>query len=335
MTNVGRVNGVWYIPNSSIQDFKECRRRWYLRWYRGLHPRGEMPITKRDSGTRVHKALQGWYVPPGYERTDPREGIERAISEDQQILRGHLTATGWEYAHEDHADYKALVKANDTERIMISGYVQWLEETGEDAYLEVIAPEVQLTAPLPELGRDDIVITGKLDVRARRDSDGARLIIDHKTRDIMPKLAELQRDEQMLHYELLEELTEPDASDYCDGALYNVLRRVRRSATAKPPFYARYFVPHNTHTRAAFRRRLTATIRDMISVETALDNGADHLDTVYPTAAKDCEWKCPFARICVMFDDGSHVEGLLSDRYQVTNPMHYYGDGSPNDRTGV
>jgi len=334
MTNVARVNGLWYLPNSSVQTFKECRRRWWLQWYRGLRPRGEMPLAKRDSGTRIHKAMQGWYVPPGYVRVDPREGIELAIMEDTQILHDHLVASGWDQPLSEHPDSATLTKAADTERIMVAGYMQWIAESGEDAHLEVIAPEVQLTAHLPELERDDIVITGKLDVRVRRDSDGARLVVDHKTRDVMPTLTELQRDEQTPHYELLEELTSDTEDDWCDGAMYNVLRRTKRTARATPPFYARFSVTHNRHTKRAFRRRLLATIRDMISVETALDDGADHLDVAYPTPGKDCAWKCPFARICTMFDDGSHVERLLTDRFLVDDPLHYYGEPSPRVKTG-
>jgi hypothetical protein len=323
---MGFVNGRWLISNSSVQSFKGCRREWWLRWYRGLVPRTALPQGKRDSGTRVHKALQGWYVPHGVVQVDPRIGIESAIREDQQIIVAHIQRSGWEGPVEDHPDYVALVKLNDTERIMVSGYLEWLEESGEDAYLEVIAPEVQLTATLPELNRDDVAITGKLDVRVRRISDGARMFMDHKTRDIMPKLPELQRDEQMMHYELLEELTADDDQDYCDGALYNVLRRVKRTVRATPPFYTRHFVPHNIYTKRSFRARLIATIRDMISVGDALDQGSHHLDTVYPTPGRDCEWRCPFAKICTMFDDGSYVEELLTDQYRTEDPLHYYGD---------
>jgi hypothetical protein len=335
MTNMGRVNGVWYISNSSVQAFKQCRRNWWLRWYRGLVPQVSMPLEKRDSGTRVHLALQGWYVPEGIPRVDPREGIELAIMADQQVVHDHLVATGWEQPPHEHPHYAKLIKANDTERIMIAGYMDWLEETGADAYITVIAPEMQLTAHLPELERDDIVITGKLDVRVRRVSDGARMVVDHKTRDIMPKLPELQRDEQPLHYELLEELTSDTETDYCDGAMFNVIRRVRRTPTAKPPFYARHFIPHNTRARASFRRRLVSVIRDMISVEAALEAGADHRDVVYQTPSRDCDWKCSFASVCTMFDDGSYVEDLLKDQYRPENPLHYYGDALQlPDRTG-
>ena len=333
MIHAGIRDGIRYISASEIAAWKFCLRHWYLRYFLGLRPKHELPLEKRDSGTRVHLALQGWYVPEGMPQVDPREGIETAIMADRMVLSNHLLASGC-YSVNDHADFIKLVKANDVERLMVSGYMEWLEETGADAYLQVIEPEAYLEAVFPELCRDDIRIVGKLDVRVRRTSDRVRMLIDHKTRDVMPKLSELQRDEQMLFYELLEDLTSSSEDDRCDGALYNVLRRSKRTATAKPPFYARHYIPHNTHVKRAFRRRLTATIRDMISVEDALTAGVHHLDVAYPNPGKDCEWRCTFARICTMFDDGSRVEDLLRDRYKSDDPLYYYGDLRPHDRTG-
>lgn len=329
MTHAGVVDGIRSISHSEIKEFKLCRRGWYLRWYRGLRSKETSLSEKRHTGDRVHRALQGWYVPDGEERVDPREGIELAIMEDYQILHDHLVSTGWDQMPSTHPDTVKLMKSNDLERIMVDGYMEWLAETGADTGLRIIAPEVFMTGVLPELGDSTIRVVGKLDVRAVRISDGARVFIDHKTRDTAPRPDELLRDEQMLHYELLEECADSETEGYCDGAIFNVLRRVKRSATAKPPFYLRHFVPHNRHTRAAYRRRVVATIRDMISTEEALDQGVHHFDVAYPNPGKDCGWRCPFASSCHMFDDGSDVERLLSDRYQRDDPLYYYGDSRP------
>ena len=305
MTHAGTVDGIRRISHSEIKAFKICRREWYLRWYLGLRTKTDTLTEKRHTGDRVHRALQGWYVPDGEERMDPREGIEWVIMEDRQILHDHLVASGWDQLPSTHPENVKMLKANDLERIMLAGYMEWLADTGEDDNLRIIASETYLETPLPALENDTIRIVGKLDVRALRVSDGARVFIDHKTRDVAPDLAELRRDEQMLHYELLEEHAESEDGEHCDGALFNVLRRVKRSATAKPPFYIRHFVPHNSHTRASYERRLVSTIRDMIEVEEALDQGLSHLDSAYPNPGKDCGWRCPFSNICHMFDDGS------------------------------
>lgn len=318
-------DGLRRVSNSEIQAFKECRRKWWLVWYRGLRKVRDGLVEKRHTGDRVHRALQLWYVPAGTPRVHPSEAIERVITEDRIAFAERLRSQGWTEDIDAHPEYAKLVKANDLERIMVSGYMEWLAETGEDAHLEIVSAEEFLEAPLPEMHDDALRVVGKIDVRALNAVSRTKVFVDHKTKDVYPKTAELRRDEQMMHYELLEELSDPGPDGHCEGALYNVLRRVKRSGTAKPPFYGREFIPHNTHTRAAFRRRLVSVLRDMISVESALDDGAHHLDVAYPTPSKDCDWKCPFASVCTMFDDGSYIEFYLAEHYRQDDPLHYYG----------
>ena len=341
MTRAGPPDGVLYVSNSRVQSFKSCRRSWWLTWYRGLRRKTESPIGKNHSGSRFHRALEGWYVPDGTPRVDPREGLELAIRDDQQVLRDHLVATGWGDVPSEHPDVVTLTKANDTERLMVSGYMEWLEETGADAHLRIVQPEAYVEADFnpgdlsgPVFSRP-VKLVGKLDVRAYHTDLNIRVFIDHKTRDVLPTPGELRRDEQMLHYDLLEELDAPDDGSHCQGALYNVARRVKRTARAKPPFYWRELIPHSEHVKRSFRTRLAGTIRDMIAVEDALDVGADPASVVYPTPSRDCEWKCPFASVCTMFDDGSDIERLLRDQYRQDDPLHYYGDVSKvQDKTG-
>lgn len=341
MTHAGSIDGILHVSNSQVQNFKECRRRWWLTWYRGLRHKTESPTGKNHSGSRFHKALEGWYVPEGAPRVDPRRGLELAIMEDQQVLHDHLVATGWDRVPSEHPDHVKLMKANDIERLMVAGYMEWLEETGADAHLRVVAAESYVEADFepgsgPSSFGRPVKLVGKLDVRAYHSDLNIRVFIDHKTRDVIPSAGELRRDEQMLHYDLLEELSAPDDGSHCQGALFNVTRRVKRTARAKPPFYWRELIPHSEHVKRSFRARLTGTIRDMISVEAMLDSGIHHASVAYPTPSRDCDWKCPFANVCTMFDDGSDIERLLGDHYRVDNPMHYYGDTAPTpDKTGA
>ena|SRR6478735_916890 len=330
MTHNGIIGGVRRISNSELQTYKECKRKWWLGWYRGLRFNTEAPVELKHTGDRVHRALEPWYVPEGQPQVDPREALERVIQEDRAALYAKLGADGYDDP-EDHPDWIKLVKANDLERIMVEGYIQWLEETGEDENLKIIASETYVEAPLhgsyPQ-GTNEIRIVGKLDVRAERRSDGVRTFIDHKTKAAFPPLDELQRDEQMQFYELLEELVilGEESDERCAGALFNVLRRVKRTANAKPPFYGRTPVMHNKHVRSAFLRRTRATVTDMQVTERLLDAGRHHLDVVDARPSGDCGWKCPFAAICTMFDDGSRVEDLLDRFYVAGDPLHYYGD---------
>lgn len=329
MVHSGIIDGVRRISNSEIQSFKSCRRQWWLAWYRGLRFNYEVPVEKKHNGDRVHRALAPWYVPEGVPRLDPREALETVIQEDRDGLVDQLTAAGLTPADSD--EWMKLVKLNDLERVMVEGYMEWLTETGVDENLEIVASETYLEVPIP--GFDlDVRAVGKIDVRALLRSNGHRVFIDHKTADVMPKLDDLERNEQMQYYELLEYLT--PGEEACQGALYNVLRRVKRTPRAKPPFYERHLITHNSHRRDAFYRRTLATVRELLAVEAALDRGVEPLDVIHMRPSRDCGWQCSFAAICTMFDDGSRVEDMLNQHYVVGDPLHYYGDIIDKTKSG-
>lgn len=318
----GIVDGVRRISNSEIQSFKTCRRQWWLAWYRGLRFRYEAPIEKKHNGDRVHRALAPYYVPDGVQRVDPREALEEAIREDRDALMNELVASG--QLPEESEKYAKLIKLNDLERLMVEGYMEWLAETGEDENLEVVAAETYLEVPIPGFD-DNIRAVGKIDVRAKYFSNGDRVFVDHKTADVMPNLDDLERNEQMQYYELLEDLT-PGEENRVVGALYNVLRRVKRTARAKPPFYERHLITHNAQRRESFMRRVLGVVEEMREVELDLNAGLSHHHVAYPTPSRDCNWRCPFASMCTMFDDGSRVEPMLERYYVAGDPLHYYGD---------
>lgn len=326
----GIVDGVRRISNSEIKTFKRCRRQWWLAWYRGLRWNYEAPVEKKHNGDRVHRALAPYYVPDDVQRIDPRDALETAIQEDRDGLRAQLTASGVE--PEESPEWSKLVKLNDLERIMVEGYMEWLAETGADENLEIVAAETYLEAPLPGYERMDIRLVGKIDVRAYMRSSGERVFIDHKTADVMPRLDDLERNEQMQHYELLEELT--PGEEHCTGAIYNVLRRVKRTARATPPFYDRHLITHNTARRASFFSRVLGTVETIRDVELDLEAGRSHHAVAFPNETRDCHWQCPFSTICTMFDDGSRVEALVDRYYVAGDPLHYYGDIIEKTRTG-
>jgi hypothetical protein len=209
---------------------------------------------------------------------------------------------------------------------MLEGYIQWLAETGADAEIEVIAAETYVEAPLHEFN-DRVAIIGKMDVRVRRVIDNVRLFIDHKSvASVTQPTIMLPLDEQMLHYHLLEFLTLEEGASRSDGALYNMLRRVKRTAAAKPPFYSRVEVRHNKQELDSYRRRLVGTITDILVVEGQLRDGARHQTVAYPNPTRDCTWDCPFIAVCPMFDDGSRVDAMLEEHYVVGDPLSYYQD---------
>jgi superfamily II DNA or RNA helicase len=314
------------ISASKMKDFDRCRRKWWLTWYLNLQL-DEDQMGVRATGTRVHKALAGWYVPEADGPIDPRDGIETAITEDWKLMLDRLKID------EEHPQFEEIhakwMSSNVLERAMVEGYMEWLEETGEDAGLTFVASETELHADIETYdhhGRLLIVrAMGKLDARAIRDVDGARLFVDHKTvGDFTRPMKMIQMDPQMLMYHLLEFLNTEEGEARCDGALYNMIRRVKRTAAAKPPFFAREPVRMNPIQIESFKRNMLGAARDMVAVEEALESGADPMDVVRPTRDDDCSWKCDFYPVCPLFNDGSRAEDMISALYHQGDPWGRY-----------
>lgn len=316
-----------YISNSEIQTFKDCRRKWWLAYFRGLKLKNQKFTGPLAIGNRIHRALEAWYVPDGFTKTDPRDALERCIVDDWSIVARYHNENDIEITPQFTTEFK---KDSDLERIMLEGYMQWLEETAVDSHLKVIAPEMYIEVPftsqfLPARndGKETRLI-GRVDVQVERETDGQQMFIDHKTAaDLVTPVFMLPIDEQMLMYLFLQKKDETEARK-CAGALYNMLKKVRRTAKAKPPFYNRIEVFHNKLQLDAFEMHLTSTIADIQRVENFLAKGAGHQRVVYPRPTRDCMWKCDFQQVCGMFDDGSRAEAALQSLYTVDNPIRYY-----------
>jgi hypothetical protein len=321
-TALSAIDGYRRYANSEVQTFKDCRRRWYLGWYRGLRPVRESPVGPRAVGDRVHRVLRRWYVPDDgvTQRTDPRDALERLIVEDWTALVAERDA---DEVFLDRELVKRFESDANLERAVLAGYVEWLAETGADAEYVIVEPEAYLEAELPGVDEPTKIIA-KLDARVRRSYDGVRLWLEHKTvMSLAAAVRTLHLDEQVLHQTLVEDL-QARGEPRVVGALYNMLRRVKRGPTAQPPFYQRVEVHHNAHEVASFRRRLTATVRDVAAVRHRLDDGEHHLNVAYPRPTRDCAWKCPFFATCGMMDDNSRVEDAMSRLYVKDDPLSYY-----------
>jgi superfamily II DNA or RNA helicase len=314
------------VSASKLNDWTRCRRKWWLTWCRNLTLE-EDQTGLRATGTRIHKALAGWYVPEAAGPVDPRDGLEAAISADWARL---LERTG---VDEEHESYQAIkdnwLSTTALERAMIDGYMEWIEETGADEGLTFVASETELSADIETTDHDGRPLTvhamGKLDARAVRDVDGARNFVDHKTTGNFGRTMHMiQMDPQMLMYHLLEWLNTEEGEARCDGALWNMLRRVKRTASAKPPFYAREPVHVNRIQLESFKRNLIGAARDMVQAERQLQAGGDPMEIVYPTKGEDCSWKCDFFPVCPLFNDGSRPEDMISGVYTQGDPWSRY-----------
>lgn len=309
------------VSNSEVQAFKRCRRKWWLTYHRKLKLRERKPTGPLAIGTRVHLALATMYDPETAGRVNPFDVLERAVTEDWTTYKHALTASG---APEDPNVITQFNKDIALERIMLEGYVQWLAESGADSELTLVSAETYMESPIKVPGRDNVSIIGKLDARVIRNTDGVRLFVDHKTTQTFDMLERgLSMDEQMLHYHLLEWLSEVE-DGRCDGAIYNMLRKVKRGPTAVPPYYKRTEVRHNEQELNSYRARLSGVIYDMLAVEDKLNSGEDPSSVVYPSPNRNCSWDCDFFRICHMLDDGSRAEDALASMYTAGDPLAHY-----------
>lgn len=318
-------DGHYPISNSELQTWKRCRRKWWLAWYRQLALATETFIGVRSVGDRVHRALEQWYVPDGQPRVDPRNALERVIVEDWTKVA--QLARERNVSDEQLATLaKEFADSTNLERAMIEGYVQWLEETGADAELRVIASETPLLVPLETDDGRPLAMIGKLDVRVKRVTDDVNLFVDHKTvGDLKSPAVTLPQNEQMLHYMLLEWLASDAADQRCDGALYNMLKRTKRTSRATPPFYDRIEVRHNPYELAAYRRRMLAASKNVLDAVQRLDAGDSHFDVAYPSPRGECRWDCDFFAVCNLFDDNSAgIDDMIKVLYREVNPRDRY-----------
>lgn len=321
-----------YYSNSEFATFKRCRRKWWLGWFRRLRPLVQSRVGSGPLGTTVHRSLARLYVPEGYVHEDivvpmgqphpigpidPRETLE-------DIIHDAKVSVIEEWAHDPQgadSELLELDKQNDYARAMIEGYVNWLAETGADSDFEILGSEVLVTY---EFGEGKTLI-GRLDARVRRESDGVRLFIDHKTCQNFPDLQRaLKQTEQMPTYLLLERSDAAITGERTHGAIFNGLRKIKRTVNAKPPFFDRFDKTYNEDELMSQWAKIHGQVADIEAVEVRLTKGEDHRVVAYSNPTRDCHWQCEFYPVCPMFDDGSRAEDMLAAIYQVGDPLDRY-----------
>ncbi len=298
------------LSNSEIQVFKDCRRKWWLNYYRRLMPKKKDYTGALALGSRIHEALDQYYSSDGV--IDLLDAHTALVNKDMDTLVAEFR------------DTSALEAEAELGRIMLEGYLQWMDEEGIDSNLDKISNEEIISMPL---FNGEVILQGKLDMRVRRKNDGVRMFRDFKTvgGSFSDFGSQAQMNEQILTYMLLEHAQNTDPSERSEGGIFTLLKKVKRTANARPPFYEQIEVRHNVFTMRAFWQRIHGAISDLIGVKKALDEGADPNFVAYPRPTKDCKWKCQFYTICPLIDDGSAAEAAISEMYEVSDPYGYYG----------
>lgn len=280
------------IRQSEIATFLNCKRQWRLAYQRGLEPQKEK-VGAAHLGTLVHAGLEAYYRGRSF-----RSAICEASGND-------VGCTG--AADED------VIANVELAAIMVEGYIEWVEETSADAGLEIVAIEKRLEVPFGNIEGDDIVLTCALDMLVR-DVRSRLLIVDHKTVQSLEQRGRiLAADFQLLTYAVIVMMWE---GEQVDGAIHNELRKVKRGARSKPPFYGRTEVNFNRTQLRNHYRHLHSILTEMVRAYQALEAGADHHEVAPPHPTNDCNWRCPFLNVCVMHDDGSDIEAALDFIYR-------------------
>lgn len=296
------------VSNSTIQTFKRCRRKWMLTYIDKLTKREETYVGPLPLGSRLHEAIEHYYKGEGaildiWARLCTRDRVA--------LLSSDMTADSEE----------AFDKEAELGRIMLEGFVEWVDTEGIDAGIEIVSNEERLSALVLD-GR--VELQAKIDMRVKRRSDGVMMVRDFKSAASIDDLTRsMFTNEQLLTYMVIENIIRSEG-ERCDGGELLILKKVKRSARAKPPFYERAQVFHNTTTLNNFWFRLAGVLTDMLYVRDQLRAGVDHRFVAYPRPTRDCAWDCPFITICPMFDDGSAVDRAITDLYRVADPYEYY-----------
>ena len=304
---MNEVERPYTLSNSEIQVFKDCRRKWWLSYYRRLQPRKKDYTGALALGSRVHEALDRYY------------------SKDIPLLEAHKQLVEEDLAklQAEYRDTYDLEAEADLGRIMLEGYLEWVEAEGIDAELEMISTEEIITAPLFD---GKVVLQGKLDMRVRRKAECVRMFRDFKT--VGGSFADFgnqaQMNEQILTYMMLEHAQNKTPEERSEGGIFTMLKKVKRTANARPPFYEQIEVRHNIFTMRSFWQRIHGAIGDLMNVKKSLDEGADPNFVAYPRPTKDCKWKCPFYTVCPMIDDGSAAESAINELFEASDPYGYY-----------
>lgn len=296
------------LTNSEMKTFRRCRRKWWLSSVRGLQPLGHDFNRPTGIGNRVHSALAAWYDP--VKPQDPVAFMKAGVARDLEVY--------------PEASVE-ITKEAELAGIMLEGYMQWLEEEGIDRGFKVIAAEGAREAPLYE----GVTLLAKLDARIiHEERQDIRLALEHKTvGDLSTPLPLLQLDTQLLTEHLVEFLAlkeEGKEGEAAQGVLYNMLRKVKRTARAKPPFYGREEVRHNVSELRNHWYHVLALARELQDAERRLSAGESPHEVAYPNPTRDCRWDCPFFGVCTLFDDGSDPEAALAANFIVGDPLERY-----------
>lgn len=266
------------IRQHELANWMRCRRKWHRLDLQRL----ELIVREkngRDTGADIHAWLQWHY--------DPTGTVQRPADPDPE-------------------DKTAV-----TAKRVFEEYVEWLEETGEDAGFRVVAVEHTLYSPVIETPHGSARVGGKADMLVQDDL-GNYLGVDHKSGVSFSSMEQLFMSSQLRTYSWL---AEGDFEAPVRRWLHNQLRTVQRTPNSKPPYFKRTpQVPFSPALLENHGKHVRVAVREIMEARAALGEGEDHHVVVPPTLQPSCSWSCDFAKACGLLDEGRED---VTELYQV------------------
>lgn len=270
-----------------------------LSYVRGLETAWDQRMNPQtfDAGNAVHVGLEALV-----NGEDWRAAIDTNWAEIQEVLA-------------PEADYEKWIDQMVTlPKLMVEGYNEWRAEEGIDIGFETLGTELQLEANLGAFHGDDVILYGTID-RLLRNAEGQLVIDDYKTVATLDTVPTLATNWQANNYDLLVRF---NTGELPVQIRHTQLKRVKRTARAKPPFYGQIHTTPNQAKRDAHWLHLAGVIDDMVRTMQRLvvDPDAAHHMLCPPNPTRDCSWDCAFKDVCPMMDNGGDWEFLLEEGFR-------------------
>lgn len=299
------------LTNSGMKEFMEDKRKWMLNSIFGFKKKGEAPVGPLALGSRVHSALEYLYL--------NGDGLLGEYARLAEVDRDLFMESPDGYWTEKVDAFNSEVELG---RIMLEGYQEWAEEEGLDADITVEAVEKSVSATIKD-GR--VLLMSKQDLTILDHMDDTRVIRDFKTAQNMSdydKIAPI--DTQLPFYQYVESLADPSAE--LDGGQFVVLRKVKRSARSKPPFYQVWRTRANQHAMESMALKVDGLADEMLNTRDRILAGEDHRRIAPSNPTRDTSWKNQYYSLYPMMDDGSDYIRMLGDLFEQVNPLARYGE---------
>lgn len=278
------------VNQTELTTWLHCRRRWFHDFM--LRPDREDPVSGPLAlGSAVHQSLADYY---GYER-DPRHIIED-LSEDYDVAM-----------LENPEQAANIADDRDVAVPVTEGYFDWLASEGADSGTDTLSAEHKIELEIAE----GITLHGTID-RVYRRHTGLIVIQDHKTVAQFDNADALQIDFQGLTYSLLYKMCHPDEQFVFE---YNMLKKNKRTARAKPPFYKRVEVRYSDEQLRSHWRHVVAVATEIKKAREELRHTSTdtHHTVCPPSPGRECTWRCDLGISgCALLDDTGGTEFLVS-----------------------